>query len=38
LGVEVGKKMANSLLDQGSGASNLDASTKALYDYIDENS
>ena len=37
-GVELGKKMANSLLDQGSSASNLDASTKALYDYIDENS
>ena len=37
-GVELGKKMANSLLDQGSSASNLDASTKALYDYIDQNS
>ena len=37
-GVELGKKMANSLLDQGSSASNLDASTKALYDYIDQQS
>ncbi len=37
-GVELGKKMANNLLDQGSSASNLDASTKALYDYIDQNS
>jgi glucose-6-phosphate isomerase len=37
-GVELGKKMANSLLDQGSSASNLDASTKALSDYIDQNS
>ena len=37
-GVELGKKMANSLLDQGSSASSLDASTKALYDYIDQQS
>jgi glucose-6-phosphate isomerase len=37
-GVELGKKMANNLLDQGSSASNLDASTKALYDYINQQS
>jgi len=34
-GVELGKKMANSLLDQGSNNENLDPSTKALFDYIE---
>ena len=33
-GVELGKKMANSLLDQGSSSNDLDPSTKALFDYI----
>ena len=34
-GVELGKKMANSLLDQGSSSSDLDPSTVALFDYIE---
>jgi glucose-6-phosphate isomerase len=33
-GVELGKKMANSLLGQGSRNNDLDPSTKALFDYI----
>ena len=34
-GVELGKKMANNLLHKGSSGSDLDPSTKALFDYID---
>jgi glucose-6-phosphate isomerase len=34
-GVELGKKMANSLLDQGANSDDLDPSTKALFDYIE---
>ena len=37
-GVELGKKMANSLLDQGSKATDLDPSTRALYGYIEKKS
>ncbi|MCS5588288.1 MAG: glucose-6-phosphate isomerase [Porticoccaceae bacterium] len=33
-GVELGKKMANTLLDKGSDAADLDPSTRALFDYI----
>lgn len=34
-GVELGKKMANNLLDKESGASDMDPSTKALFSYIE---
>jgi glucose-6-phosphate isomerase len=37
-GVELGKKMANNLLDKDSGASDMDPSTKALFSYIEEKS
>ncbi|MGB2172874.1 MAG: glucose-6-phosphate isomerase [Porticoccaceae bacterium] len=37
-GVELGKKMANSLLDKDSGASEMDPSTKALFSYIEQKS
>jgi glucose-6-phosphate isomerase len=37
-GVELGKKMANNLLDKESGASDMDPSTKALFSYIEEKS
>ena len=37
-GVELGKKMANSLLDKDSGATEMDPSTKALFSYIEETS
>ena len=37
-GVELGKKMANSLLDKNSGATDMDPSTKALFSYIEEHS
>ena len=37
-GVELGKKMANSLLDKDSGAAEMDPSTKALFSYIEPKS
>ena len=37
-GVELGKKMANNLLDNESGASAMDPSTKALFSYIEQKS
>jgi len=37
-GVELGKKMANNLLDKDSGAADMDPSTKALFSYIEEQS
>jgi glucose-6-phosphate isomerase len=37
-GVELGKKMANNLLDKASGASEMDPSTVALFSYIEEKS
>ena len=37
-GVELGKKMANSLLDKDSGAAEMDPSTKALFSYIEQKS
>jgi glucose-6-phosphate isomerase len=37
-GVELGKKMANELLDDARDSNVLDPSTKKLFDYIDGNS
>ena len=37
-GVELGKKMANELLDDARDRNVLDPSTKKLFDYIDGNS
>ena len=37
-GVELGKKMANNLLDKAAGASKMDPSTKALFSYIEQKS